>query len=36
VPHCLMCRDCGDGPCCNDCGIAVATEALGKLLGGPA
>jgi len=30
--HCSMCRDCGEGPCCNACGLDVATEELGKLL----
>lgn len=32
--HCLSCRECGDGPCCERCEVVVASEALAGLRGG--
>lgn len=26
--HCRMCRECGDGPCCSNCGVEQATQEL--------
>lgn len=31
--HCRMCRECGDGPCCNDCDVEAATVAVRALAG---
>lgn len=27
LEHCRACRECGDGPCCDDCGAQAALEA---------
>ena len=26
--HCRSCRDCGDGPCCGNCDVQAATDAI--------
>lgn len=29
--HCRMCRECGDGPCCSECGSEAACERIADL-----
>lgn len=30
--HCRLCSDCGDGPCCAECGAEAAANAVDELL----
>ncbi len=30
--HCRSCRDCGDGPCCDECGAEAASTAVDRLM----
>lgn len=34
--HCRICRECGDGPCCSDCGSEIASDRVGQLIAGGA